>query len=408
MRVTNGMMTDSMLYNLNRNLGDMAKYQWQSSTGKKIQYASDDPLVASRAMKFRTDVNELKIYEQNASDAQSWLHVTEDALTTVNDILQRVRELTVGAATATQTTEDKQKTMQEVKQLREELIRVGNSTYAGKFIFSGNKTNKKLFNEDGTFNVDINEDLVKNKAPIQYNVGVGVQIDVGTHGISVFGVAEKESNKFVDEDSVSGVGTIKSAEAITADDYADGLADEIAIEITLNGTTKIIDVGTVTNDGELKTDLQTKIDAEFGAGKIVVDVVGGEISLDNTTTDDLSMKGVNKYDDTSEMVQVMDHLIEKMEAGDEEALSAALADIDEQIENLLINRAEVGAKDKRTELTLNRIKSDVVTFTDLMSKNEDADMAETFMYFKNAENIYRASLSVSSKAIQPTLVDFIK
>jgi len=54
MRITNNMLINNMLNNLNNNLNRMNKYQNQLATGKKISLPSDDPIVASRALKLRT------------------------------------------------------------------------------------------------------------------------------------------------------------------------------------------------------------------------------------------------------------------------------------------------------------------------------------------------------------------
>jgi flagellar hook-associated protein 3 FlgL len=60
MRITNNMLMNNMLSNLNTNLTRMSKYQNQLATGHKISLPSDDPIVASRALKLRTDVAEIE------------------------------------------------------------------------------------------------------------------------------------------------------------------------------------------------------------------------------------------------------------------------------------------------------------------------------------------------------------
>ena len=56
MRVTNRMLINNMINNIGGNLRRMEKYQNRLSTGKKINVPSDDPVVAARALKLRTDV----------------------------------------------------------------------------------------------------------------------------------------------------------------------------------------------------------------------------------------------------------------------------------------------------------------------------------------------------------------
>jgi len=78
------------------------------------------------------------------------------------------------------------------------------------------------------------------------------------------------------------------------------------------------------------------------------------------------------------------------------------------IKVMLSERAKIGAKQNRLELTQDKLSSQTINFTELLSKNEDADMAEVIMNAKMAENVYRASLSVGAKIIQPSLVDFLR
>ena len=85
-----------------------------------------------------------------------------------------------------------------------------------------------------------------------------------------------------------------------------------------------------------------------------------------------------------------------------------LDDIDDNIGNVLRIRADVGARTNRLELTSNRLESDTLNFTKLMSENENADIAETIINLKSEENVYSASLAGGAKIIQPSLIDFLR
>lgn len=93
MRITNNMLINNMKNYINNNLSRMDKYQNQMATGKKISVPSDDPIVAARALKLRTDVSEIEQYKRNVKDAQSWMDITETALSNIGDVLHRAREL---------------------------------------------------------------------------------------------------------------------------------------------------------------------------------------------------------------------------------------------------------------------------------------------------------------------------
>lgn len=111
---------------------------------------------------------------------------------------------------------------------------------------------------------------------------------------------------------------------------------------------------------------------------------------------------------TSQLLEVMDNLKTALENGDHQAVSSMIADIDKQLENVLSVRAEVGAKSNRLDLIQNRLQSDNYNFTALLSKNEDADLAQVITNLKMDENVYRASLAAGARIIQPSLIDFLR
>lgn len=180
MRITNNMLINNMVNYIGNNLTRMDKYQAQLATGKKIQVPSDDPVVAARALKLRTDVAEIKQYQRNLKDAQSWLEITESALSDIGDIFQRVRELIVGSDSI-ESPEDLQATKSEIIQLRTQLINLGNSAYAGRYIFTGFKTDQKLLDENGNFLV-----AVSNSEMINYEIGMADSININVLGSDLF------------------------------------------------------------------------------------------------------------------------------------------------------------------------------------------------------------------------------
>lgn len=181
MRITNSMMINDMMSNITKNQLRMNKYQNQMSTGKKISVPSDDPVVAARALKLRTDVAEIAQYKKNVKDANSWLDITETALGNINDVLKRANELAVKTSNSSLSADDMKASASEVKQLREQLIELANSSYAGRYIFSGYNTDQKLIDSNGNFN--INQSSTED---INYEIGVGNTINVNVLGCELF------------------------------------------------------------------------------------------------------------------------------------------------------------------------------------------------------------------------------
>ncbi len=104
----------------------------------------------------------------------------------------------------------------------------------------------------------------------------------------------------------------------------------------------------------------------------------------------------------------MKEFAEALQNGDDSGIQKFLGVVDERMKKLLAERADIGARSNRLELIEHRIDDDHMSFTGLLSRAQDTDMAEEIMLFKNAENVYRASLSTGAKVIQPTLVDFLR
>ncbi len=162
MRITNKMMTNNMLYNINNNKNRLNKLDEQYSTGLKIQRPSDDPIVAVRALKLRTNLSELnQYYEKNIPDAMSWMETTESALQTTNEILTKMHTYSVQGANDTLTAADRESIITNLTELKKQIHQEGDTNYAGRYVFSGYKTDTSLiFTEDvENLNYTISEKL---------------------------------------------------------------------------------------------------------------------------------------------------------------------------------------------------------------------------------------------------------
>ncbi|MCF0147955.1 MAG: flagellar hook-associated protein FlgL [Clostridium sp.] len=85
-----------------------------------------------------------------------------------------------------------------------------------------------------------------------------------------------------------------------------------------------------------------------------------------------------------------------------------LKSMDETITNLLKIRAEVGAKQNRMEAAGDQNDEQNFNLTDILSQTEDIDFAQKNIEATVAQSVYMASLQVSAKIIQPSLLDFLR
>ncbi|WP_235867443.1 flagellar hook-associated protein FlgL [Priestia abyssalis] len=140
MRITQGMLSNNMLRNLNQSYSKLIDYQNQVSTGKKITRPSDNPTVAVQAMGYRTNLTEIEQFKTNFSKAYSSIDNADTALDDATQALQRIRELTVQASNDTNNTENRQAIENEINELKEHLMDIANTKVGDHYIFNGGNT----------------------------------------------------------------------------------------------------------------------------------------------------------------------------------------------------------------------------------------------------------------------------
>ena len=189
MRVTNRMLVDNVLRNLNNNLRRLQKFQYQQSTGKVVSRPSDDPIRVTQALYMRSALSEQQQHIKNMKDAKSWLDATDTALANASEIIQRAYELAVQGANDTLTKDERNAIADEIDQLIEHLIQVANTTHTGRYIFAGSKT------ADVPFKYDPDSDKViynGNDGNLDWEVSPGVTMTINLTGKAVFQMGEDE------------------------------------------------------------------------------------------------------------------------------------------------------------------------------------------------------------------------
>ncbi|MCQ2519863.1 MAG: flagellin FliC3 [Lachnospiraceae bacterium] len=109
------------------------------STGYKINHAKDNASGLAMAKRMNAQIRSLEIANQNSKDGMSATEIAEGALSEITEMVQRMSELATKAATGTLTDEDRVAIDSEIKQLKEEIERVADTTmYNGEVLLNGN------------------------------------------------------------------------------------------------------------------------------------------------------------------------------------------------------------------------------------------------------------------------------
>ncbi|MEX1028743.1 MAG: flagellar hook-associated protein FlgL [Paenibacillaceae bacterium] len=139
-------------------------------------------------------------------------------------------------------------------------------------------------------------------------------------------------------------------------------------------------------------------------GQIVFEIgVGVKISVNVTGSAVFGAAG-----DADNAFKMMDDLHAALLADDTPGINNALGNLDSRFNKFLEVRSDIGAKVNRIELAQDRLKDININLKILQTKTEDADMAELITSLKTDEAVYQASLSVGSRIITPTLIDFLR
>lgn len=145
MRVTNNMILKNSASNINATKVAVDKTNKQMTTQQKISRPSEDPVTAIRSLRLSTQLSQInQYYEKNIPDAESWLEVTETAISNMKDIITNYRTLCDKGANGTLTQDDRNTILTQLKSLQEQLYEEGNSDYAGRTVFTGYRTDKSL------------------------------------------------------------------------------------------------------------------------------------------------------------------------------------------------------------------------------------------------------------------------
>lgn len=395
MRITQGMIQNSSLNTMYNNMGNLNNLYNQMNTLKKIQRPSDDPIIAGRSLKLRLNVMEATQHASNVDEATSWMEVTEAALKNTTEIIKDIRTRSVQAANGTLTPEDRQKVVSDMKQLYNQLKQEANVSYAGRYVFSGYKTDQPVFLEKET---KLEQD-VELGAPMKLTGNISISKDAVI------------KNDITLPAGTQITGTPDPAKVITNADgtitlKAQTPPSDLGVDLTIpSGATiekgQTLPAGTTLPSGILNPAVHGYTDGQR---------IEYEIGINNTL--DVNTLGMPEMMD--KLLNNIEGMLEKLsdDSLTDEELNQIFTGMIEEMDNRLKETsemtAELGSKQNRLEYTQSRLKDDKTNFTELLSNTEDVDLEDVYVEFNTQYMIYQSGLQATSKIIMNTLADFLR
>ena len=365
------------------------------STGKRIGSAKDDAAGLAIAERMNSQVRGLNVAARNANDGISLAQTAEGALGKVGDMLQRMRELAVQSANATNSTDDRKALQAEVSQLRDEIDRVAKQT-----TFNGRKLLDGSF-AGAAFQVGSNSGE---------NITVGALTNASANGLSNISYSRAD----IADIDVSG------ADATLFTDLA--AIDSGTLGLTIDGATTPVDLGGIAKASSARerlgqiTEAINRKTADTGVTAYLTDNGDGTMSmslmsskmdtgtppapvsvaLDGFTAGATGIAdGDESFDDMSDSVGI-DTLSIESEADTWVAIKA----LDSAIDQVNSARGALGAVQSRFESVVSNIQIQAENTAASRGRIMDADFATETSNLSRAQILQQAGTAMVAQANQ--------
>ena len=379
------MLTNSNLSYISKNYERLGKLQDQINTGKKITRPSDDPVVAMKGMRYRSQLVEVNQFYRNLTEGFTWMDNTDAALEETTQILNRVRDLTVQASNDSYDPVARGNIAKEIEQLQQHLVSIANTKIGDNYIFNGTDTAKPPINEN-QFNLEFS----------QFTSELGTSaIQAEDYVVSYHGQTYKYST-----DSTG-----------TSFEFESSDGSKITIDPSTGEVSRTYTEALKNKDGE-----QAEFTEKINSTDLVISNKGA-VSTNNQDVEIEVMKGVtvpiNVHSQDAFSVDLFSGIesIKKMLTNPDTKgaeITKALDTIDSLLNGVVSTRAELGARQNRAEMVENRLLQQQIVAEKTVSDNEDIDFEKVIIDLTIQESIHRASLAVGARIIQPTLMDFLR
>jgi flagellin len=429
------------------------------SSGFRINRAADDPAGMAISQKMKTQIAGLDQANRNASDGISVIQTAEGALTEVEAMIQRMRELAVQASNGTNTTDDRKSIQAEIDQLTEEIQRISDTTeFNTKTLLSGNidkksysdKAEVKLVSlsdnvETGDYKITVNQEASK---AVLFGTGIpddSATLTAGTININGVEVTIEDGDTIseayekirdaCDNANIDVFGT-NDTSALTSDGIATDntlvfmsqeYGSDESIEINCDNTALVSALGLstgVTKNGDdakatLGTGFSSTATLSVDGDKIKVTDAGdfemvfqagiGSDAVGTVTVTVLDVGpmelqiGANEDQTMDVRIQKVNPVtlgIDNVNVCTDDGAEEAITLYDNANNQVAAIRAKLGAYQNRLEHSISNLDTTSENLTEALSRIEDVDMASEMSKYTQYQVLSQAGTSVLAQANQ--------
>ena len=412
-RVSTDMPNDDMMYHLGVRQYRMAELEGKIASQTRIRYLRDDPIAASKSVRYQSVLTRLSQYADNASTAQGELRHAEGYLSEALGLMQRIRELSVQGANGTYTPDDLRQMATEVDQLMEQLVLTANAQdTSGRFIFSGFDARTEPFR---VLNGYIPQAAGKVATGVQYLGDGGRNLaQIADNGYVPLNIPGNEAFWAENQQIYSSVDARGYRLAQDSRIRIDGTEIQLRQgDTALAVVARINDAGAgvkasldpVTGGLVMVTTHPHQIRAEdMGEGTVLQDL--GILSRNGGPVRDYAASARVFGGSAFDMVL---RVRDAMYRGDHESLGGeGIGGMDLAIESMTTALARVGSYDERLGAASERLAYEIPEITGNNSREVDLDLTEAITNLKMLEYTHQAALSAAGRVLKPLLLDFLR
>ncbi|MCB0368086.1 MAG: flagellar hook-associated protein FlgL [Bdellovibrionales bacterium] len=346
--------------NISKNRSDMADLQNEAATQRKLNKPSDDPLAAARVLSTRTEQRNNTQFAKNISQAKSFLEFTDQSLGELSELLNRAKELAVSQSSdASANEQTRNVTAQEIGQILNQAVQIGNRKLGDRYIFAGFKTQTMPFTTDGDYSGD-NGDL---KVQVQKDQYIAMNLP----GSAIF--------------------------------LGEGVSRDGLIRPGQKTPTMIEDLAPLREQEQQSKEMME----EDQESKVLL---RGPASLGKPSS--ISSKDPTDQDPGANIFQVLTGLETSLRTNDKRGIQESLDLIDQAASQVVLARSEAGARIMTVNGTLDSLQKAIVDNKAMASEMEDADVFQVVSDINKTDSALKATLDISGKMVQTSLLDFLR
>lgn len=378
----------------------LARTQAQLSTNHRVIVPSDDPVAAARALELKQSQSINTQLATNRQNARSALGQEEEALATVGNLLQDIRETTVYAGNGSMTNADREKLAVQLESNLSQLLGLANSTDGtGGYIFSGFKLNTPPFAATAG-----GANYVGDQGVRELQVGAARRMAISDSGSAIFeanrtgnGTFQTGANAINVANGGTGIispGSVVDRSKVTGDQY------ELTFAVTGTPAVTTYTVQNVTLGVPVPPLPVPAIGIPYTSEKAITfdgiqfDIKGAPANGDKFSVDPSQNQSI--------FTTVKDLIVALRAQGEGGVGGAALnnklnqanANLDNAYNNVLAVRASVGARMKELDTLDGSGEGMDIQYTDSISNLIDVDVAKAISLFsQQTTNLQAAQMS---------------